>query len=117
MCLEEQKSCRNIEMIDNMSLNEDLYQSNGMSVINKQKDLSLDTHDTLLASNELLSDKLEAITKKLEAQEKARLSITDVVYNFCQQAHESDTCLPTSLGVSEEQVNYMGGFTMQKMTP
>jgi len=38
-------------------------------------------------------------------------------YDFYEQAHESDACLPVSVGLSEEQVKYMGPFTRQQRTP
>jgi len=34
----------------------------------------------------------------------AKLTINGVVYDFCEQAHESDACLRSSLVLSEEQV-------------
>jgi len=62
--------------------------------------LSLDTHESLLASNKLISIQMEAIAKKLEAQEVASLSFNGVVCDFWEQSHKSGACLSTSLGLS-----------------
>jgi hypothetical protein len=62
-------------------------------VPNKHNVLSLETHDALLASNKLLSDKIETLAKKSEAE----LAINGVSYKFCEQAHECGACLPASL--------------------
>jgi len=56
------------ELIDNMSLTEYRFQSKNMVVHKKQRVLSLETHDALLARNKLLSAKLEEIAKQLKAQ-------------------------------------------------
>jgi len=47
----------------------------------------------------------------------AKLSINGVVYDFCEQAHESDACLPSSLELSKEQVKYMGVSQGNNETP
>ena len=86
-------------------------------MVKKQGDLCLETHDALLASNKLLSDKIEELDKRLEVLEVANLSIYGVSCNFCEKAHESCACLPTSLGLSEEQVNYMGAYDKQQQNP
>jgi len=73
------------ELIENMSLNEYRPQ------------------DALLGSHKLLSDKIEAIAKKLEEEEVARLSTNDIGHVFCEQAHETKACLLASLRLYEEQ--------------
>lgn len=82
-----------------------------MGVVKKQGVLSLKTHDALLVSNKLLSDKIDWLAKRLEVQEVAKLSINGVSCDFCEQARESDACLPASFWLSEEQVKYMGAYT------
>lgn len=88
-----------------------------MSVQKKQGVLSLETQDVLRSSKKLLSIQLEAIAKKLKAQEVANISSNGEVYDLCEKAHERDACLPASFGLSEEQVNYMGAYTRQKQNP
>ena len=95
-------------LVDNMSLNEYRPQRENGVVVKKQGVRCLETHGALLASNKLLSSKIEALGKKLEAQEVANLSTNSVFCDFCEQIHESGPCLPTSLELSEEQVKYMG---------
>jgi len=46
------------ELVDNMSLNEYLFQSENMVVLKKQRVLSLETHDALLSRNKLLNGKV-----------------------------------------------------------
>jgi len=75
-----------------------------MGVVRKQGVLSLETHDVLLASHKLLSDNLEAIAKKFEAQEVAKLSTNIIVCDFFEQSHKSGACLLSGLGLSDEQV-------------
>jgi hypothetical protein len=70
------------ELIDNMFLKEYHPQSKNMGVVKKHGVLILETHDALLESNKLLSDKIEALAKRLEAQEVAKMSINGVSYNF-----------------------------------
>lgn len=55
------------ELIDNMSLNEYFPQSEYRGVVKKHGVPNLETHDALIARNKLLSNKIEALTKKLEA--------------------------------------------------
>jgi len=62
-------------------------------VVKKQRVLSLETHDALLACNKLLSDKIEALAKRLEAQEVAKLSINSVSCDFSEQARERWNCI------------------------
>lgn len=45
------------------------------------------------------------------------MSTNGIGCDFCEQAHESGVCLPACLGLSEEQVNYMGAFSRQQMNP
>jgi len=85
------------ELIHNMSLNEYKSQSDHRNVVKNKGILHLDAQDALLAGHKLLSNKLEAITMKLEVQEAAKLSIDGLSCNFCEQAHESGACLPTNL--------------------
>jgi len=94
-----------------MSLNEYLSQSENTTIIYRQGVLCLETHDTLLASNKLLSDKTEALAKKLQVQEVSKMLINGVSCDFCVQARESCACLPTSLSLSEEKVKYKGVYT------
>jgi hypothetical protein len=84
------------ELIDYMSLNEYRSQSTNKVVHKKQRVLSLETNDILLASNKLLNVHLEAITKKLEAHEVAKLLSNGVICDYCEQAHECGACLQTS---------------------
>jgi len=58
-----------------MSLKEYRPQSKNMGVVKIQRVLIMETHDSLPASNKLLSDKNEALTKTLEVQKVAKLSI------------------------------------------
>jgi hypothetical protein len=60
---------------------------------------------------------LEAIAKKLEAQEVANISSNGEIYDFCEKAYESGACLPESYGLSEDQVKYMGVYTRKKRNP
>ena len=69
-----------------------------------------------LGRNKLLSIQLEIIAKRLEAREVAQLS-PKTNCNICEQAHESDACLPESLGFSEEHVKYMGNYSRQQRNP
>jgi len=46
---------------------------------------------------------MEAISKKLEAQDVASLLFNGVVCDFCKQAHESGACLSASLELFEEK--------------
>jgi len=71
-----------------MSLNEYRLQSEDKGVLKKKGVLILATHDSLLASNKLLSGRIEALTKRLEVQEVAKFFINGVSCNFCEQAHE-----------------------------
>jgi hypothetical protein len=105
------------ELIDNMSLNEYHPKIENIGVLKKQRVLRLEIHDALLERNKLLSDKIDALAKRLEAQEVAKLSINGVSCDFCEQAHESGVCLPDSLGLSEEKVKYMGAHTRQQRGP
>jgi len=61
----------------------------------------LETHDFLLETNKLLSDRFEALAKKLEAQVVAHLASRGVNCDFCERYHESSACLPTNLVLSE----------------
>jgi len=63
------------ELIHNMSLNEYKSQSDDRNVVKNKGILHLDTQDALLAGHRLLSNKLEAITKKLEVQEAGSQAI------------------------------------------
>jgi len=78
--------------------------------------IDLNTQDALLASNKLLILQLETIAKKLEAREGAKPSARNTC-DFCEQAHESGACLPTSLGLSEEQVKNLWNFSRQQRNP
>lgn len=77
------------EFIYIMSLNEYRPQSENMGVVKKQGVLCLQTHDALLKSNKLLSDKIKALAKRLEAEEVEKLSINGVRWDFYEQARES----------------------------
>jgi hypothetical protein len=103
------------ELIDNMFLKEYHPQSKNMGVVKKHGVLILETHDALLESNKLLSDKIKALAKRLEAQEVAKMSINGVSYNFLSKL--SGACLSASLGLSEEHVKYMGVYTRQQRNP
>jgi len=46
----------------------------------------------------------------LEVQDVARLSTNGIGSDFCEQAHEKGACVPTSFGLSEEQVKYVGAI-------
>jgi len=61
--------------------------------------LDLETHDTLFASNKLLSAQLETIKKKLEL---AQLSSHSLSCELCEQPHKSGVCLPQSLGLPKK---------------
>jgi len=61
----------------------------------KQRVLCLETHDTLLASNKLISDKIETLINRLEVQ-VAKLSINCVSCNFCEQAHLNCRICPSN---------------------
>jgi hypothetical protein len=71
------------ELIDKMSLNEYLSQSNGGLVQKKRDMIDLDTHDALLARNKHISIQLETILKKLEAKYLAQLSSHGLVRDLC----------------------------------
>lgn len=77
-----------------------IWKSNYRGVVKKQGVPNLDAYDALLASNQTYSEKLEAITKKMEVQEVARLSTNGVICGFCVQAYESGAYLPKSLRLS-----------------
>jgi len=64
-----------------------------------------------------LAKRIDKIVKKLEARKVAKLSTNIIGSDFCEQAHETGACLPASLGLSEEQVNYMGVVAGQKRYP
>jgi hypothetical protein len=49
----------------------------------------------------------------MEAREVSHISAS-VTCDFYEQAHESEACLPASLGLSEEWIKYMGTFTKQQ---
>jgi len=57
-----------------MFLNEYRSQIEERSIQKKQGVLNLETHDALRTSNKILSIQLEAIAKKLEAQEVENIS-------------------------------------------
>jgi len=53
----------------------------------------------------------------LEAQEVAKLSTNGMGCNFCGQYHETEACLPTNLGLSEEQIKYIGAVDRHQRYP
>lgn len=84
-----------------MSLNEYLSQKEEMVVQKKQEVLSLKTHNALLARSELKYP-IGRIAKLLEAHKWWQSYHNGVVCDFREQADENSSCLPTSLGLSEE---------------
>jgi len=60
---------------------------------------------------------MEEIAKKLEAREVAKLETNRLECDFGEQSHETGACLPTSSGLSEEQVKFMGAVTRQQRYP
>jgi len=46
-----------------------------------------------------------------------KMFISGVSCNLCEQAYESIACLPTSFGLFEEQVKYMGAYNRQQQNP
>ena len=105
------------ELIYNMSLNEYRSQGNDRNVVKKKELLKLETQDALLRNHKLHTKVIEEIAKKLEAQEVVKLSATDIGCIFCEQAHETGTCLIASLGLYEEQVKYMGVVARKQRYP
>lgn len=73
----------------------------------------MDRYDALLASNKLPSIQIETSLKKLEVM-KAELSSNGFVCDLCEQAYANGTYLPTSLGLSDEQIKYMGTYVRQQ---
>jgi hypothetical protein len=61
------------ELVENMALNEYRLHGNDQNVSRRQGIFQLDTQDALIAGHKLLSNKLEAIAKKLETPETAKL--------------------------------------------
>jgi len=104
------------ELIDNMSLNEYRAQTDDESAPKKKDMMDLNTQNALLAGNKLLSIQREAIAKRLEARDVSQVSARSTC-DFCEQAHESGTCLPSCLGLSKEQVKDMGNFSRQQRNP
>jgi len=102
------------ELIENMVLKEYCPQSKNMGVVKKHGSLILETHDALLASNKLLSDKIEALAKRLEAQEVAKKSINGVSYNFVSKLLKVVHDFQQVWGLSEEYVKCMGVYTRQQ---
>jgi len=61
------------ELIDNIYLNEYHPHTNEEVAPRKERMSDLNTHDALIASNKLLSIKLETIPKRLDARDVAQL--------------------------------------------
>jgi hypothetical protein len=104
------------ELVDNMSLNEYHAHTEEEAAPKKKGMIDLNAQDSLHASTKHLIIQLETLAKRLEAHEVAQLS-TNATCDFCEQANESGVRLLISLGLSEEQVKYMGTFTRQHWNP
>lgn len=100
-----------------MSLNEYRSQGNDMNGVKNKELLKLETHDALLRNHKLLTKIIEEIAKKLEVQEVVKLSTNGIGCNFCEQAHETGTCLRARLGLSEGQLKYMGVVARKQRYP
>jgi hypothetical protein len=66
---------------------------------------------------EASSIQIETISKKSEAETLFQISSKGLGCDLCEQTHASGTCIPTSLGLSDEHVKYLGCIYKKSKEP